>query len=320
MSSGGLDIDAGDFGDALRGAAGAPRSTALHCLLLPDGRPYLVGPLARINLCRDRPAAGGPPGRRGAAASPFRSRTLVAGIVGAGDRDRGGVRGGARDRVGRPWPTSPRAAIDVVPRAGVGCHATEAPRGLLYHRYEIGADGLDRRGHDRAPDVAEPGADRGTTSGPCSPACSAATTRPRRRACEQLIRRLRPVHQLRHALPAARRGPPLSGRAQQIRGNCSPSGMGITRVPPIAVRIATSRGCAVTTRPIARASRPKSWARIAASTAPAASAGTTARSFPSLATWSGSRPRISQAAATGRGRGSPVRRYRCPCPRAARSR
>jgi coenzyme F420-reducing hydrogenase alpha subunit len=28
------------------------------------------------------------------------------------------------------------------PRAGVGCHATEAPRGLLYHRYRIGGDGL----------------------------------------------------------------------------------------------------------------------------------------------------------------------------------
>ena len=28
------------------------------------------------------------------------------------------------------------------PRAGEGCHATEAPRGLLYHRYRIGDDGL----------------------------------------------------------------------------------------------------------------------------------------------------------------------------------
>jgi coenzyme F420-reducing hydrogenase alpha subunit len=28
------------------------------------------------------------------------------------------------------------------PRAGAGCHATEAPRGLLYHRYRIGDDGL----------------------------------------------------------------------------------------------------------------------------------------------------------------------------------
>ena len=28
------------------------------------------------------------------------------------------------------------------PKAGEGCHATEAPRGLLYHRYRIGDDGL----------------------------------------------------------------------------------------------------------------------------------------------------------------------------------
>ena len=28
------------------------------------------------------------------------------------------------------------------PAPGVGCHATEAPRGLLYHRYRIGDDGL----------------------------------------------------------------------------------------------------------------------------------------------------------------------------------
>ena len=27
-------------------------------------------------------------------------------------------------------------------RAGSGCHATEAPRGLCYHRYTIGDDGL----------------------------------------------------------------------------------------------------------------------------------------------------------------------------------
>jgi coenzyme F420-reducing hydrogenase alpha subunit len=32
-------------------------------------------------------------------------------------------------------------AVDVVPRAGVGCWATEAPRGMLYHRYEIAKDG-----------------------------------------------------------------------------------------------------------------------------------------------------------------------------------
>jgi coenzyme F420-reducing hydrogenase alpha subunit len=32
--------------------------------------------------------------------------------------------------------------IDYSPQAGEGCYATEAPRGLLYHRYRIGDDGL----------------------------------------------------------------------------------------------------------------------------------------------------------------------------------
>jgi coenzyme F420-reducing hydrogenase alpha subunit len=32
--------------------------------------------------------------------------------------------------------------VEVPMRAGEGCHATEAPRGLLYHRYRIGDDGL----------------------------------------------------------------------------------------------------------------------------------------------------------------------------------
>ena len=32
-------------------------------------------------------------------------------------------------------------AVAVVPRAGMGCWATEAPRGLLYHRYQLAEDG-----------------------------------------------------------------------------------------------------------------------------------------------------------------------------------
>ncbi|NCX97627.1 MAG: Ni/Fe hydrogenase subunit alpha, partial [Planctomycetia bacterium] len=38
-------------------------------------------------------------------------------------------------------PISP-CRVEAEPRPGVGCHATEAPRGLLYHRYELGGDGL----------------------------------------------------------------------------------------------------------------------------------------------------------------------------------
>lgn len=37
-----------------------------------------------------------------------------------------------------------RAFVDVPARAGVGHGVSEAPRGLLYHRYDIGGDGLVR--------------------------------------------------------------------------------------------------------------------------------------------------------------------------------
>jgi coenzyme F420-reducing hydrogenase alpha subunit len=39
-------------------------------------------------------------------------------------------------------PPAPR--VDVPVRASAGCAATEAPRGLLYHRYEIDGEGLIR--------------------------------------------------------------------------------------------------------------------------------------------------------------------------------
>jgi coenzyme F420-reducing hydrogenase alpha subunit len=35
-----------------------------------------------------------------------------------------------------------RAAVEIVPRLGVGYGATEAPRGLLYHRYKVDGQGL----------------------------------------------------------------------------------------------------------------------------------------------------------------------------------
>jgi hypothetical protein len=40
---------------------------------------------------------------------------------------------------------APAPGVEVPPRAGVGHGATEAPRGLLYHRYELDDDGTDPR-------------------------------------------------------------------------------------------------------------------------------------------------------------------------------
>jgi sulfhydrogenase subunit alpha len=49
------------------------------------------------------------------------------------------MRRGAVDH--RPYEPPDRPAVAVEPRRAVGHGATEAPRGLLYHRYEIEDDG-----------------------------------------------------------------------------------------------------------------------------------------------------------------------------------
>jgi sulfhydrogenase subunit alpha len=117
-----------------------PHSTALHSLLEPGHRPYLVGPIARMNLFRDRL----PPLVRRAAdgcgidwpcRDTFQSILVRLLEIAAACEEAIAIVRACRAAV-TPW------RIDFQPRAGTGCHATEAPRGLLYHRYEIGPDGL----------------------------------------------------------------------------------------------------------------------------------------------------------------------------------
>ncbi|HET6884381.1 MAG TPA: Ni/Fe hydrogenase subunit alpha [Pirellulales bacterium] len=117
----------------------APHSTALHSVRTTDGSSYFVGPLARVNLSLDslKPAA----------------RRLA-------------------DEVGITWPSmnsfhgimarclevvhAYEEALEILKtyepprpphmpyalRSGSGCAVTEAPRGLIYHRYAFGDDGL----------------------------------------------------------------------------------------------------------------------------------------------------------------------------------
>jgi coenzyme F420-reducing hydrogenase alpha subunit len=139
VSSQGLDIDVADY-ERHFAERQVPWSTALHSLTVPDERPYLVGPLARVNLCHDRL----PPRARRAAEScglgfPLRlsAQSIVARAIeiAAAFEEALAI---AREAGAEIAP----CRIAHEPRAGHGCHATEAPRGLLYHRYEIGDDGL----------------------------------------------------------------------------------------------------------------------------------------------------------------------------------
>ncbi len=112
-----------------------PHSTALYSSL--DGRPYLVGPLARVNLNKARL------GRVAAALDEtgiaFPSRNMFHSIVARAAEVLYAI--GEALRLLRDYrpPRVPR--VPVTPRAGLGFGATEAPRGLLWHRYEFDARG-----------------------------------------------------------------------------------------------------------------------------------------------------------------------------------
>jgi coenzyme F420-reducing hydrogenase alpha subunit len=113
-----------------------PHSTALYCHL--DGRPYLVGPLARLNLNLDRL----PENVRRLIATTgiaFTSRNLYHSIVARAVEIFYALGEALRLLEAYTVPDAPY--VEYRPRAGVGYGATEAPRGVLWHRYETDADG-----------------------------------------------------------------------------------------------------------------------------------------------------------------------------------
>ena len=139
VSSGGLDIDATDYESHFEERQVA-WSTALQSVMLPEAKPYLVGPLARFNLCYDQL----PPRARAAAeaariawpmTNPFQSIIARAIEIVAACEEAIRIVRAARAAI------SP-CRIPFELREAEGSHATEAPRGLIYHRYRIGADGL----------------------------------------------------------------------------------------------------------------------------------------------------------------------------------
>jgi sulfhydrogenase subunit alpha len=115
-------------------------STALHSVTVPAGRSYLVGPLARVNRCFDQLS---PTAKREAEAAklewPCRNnfKSILARALEIVTAFEEAVRIAAAYSA---EPTPARA--DLTLRPGEGRHATEAPRGLLYHRYRVSEDGL----------------------------------------------------------------------------------------------------------------------------------------------------------------------------------
>jgi sulfhydrogenase subunit alpha len=139
VTSSGLDISIREYEFHFE-ERHVPHSNALHGLERGHGR-YSVGPLARFNLNFDRLS---PLARQVAAdvkigpvvKNPFKS-IIVRAIetVYAYEEALRIIRG-------YEPPASPSHAVTV--SAGIGCGASEAPRGMLYHRYRVTDDGLIR--------------------------------------------------------------------------------------------------------------------------------------------------------------------------------
>lgn len=113
-----------------------PHSTALYSTL--QGRPYLVGPLARLNLNLDRLPAQvrdllADTGIRWPSGNMFHSAVARAVEVYYALLE------AIRLLAAYAVPEAPAAAV--VPRAGIGYGCSEAPRGILWHRYAVDAQG-----------------------------------------------------------------------------------------------------------------------------------------------------------------------------------
>ncbi|GAA1971246.1 Ni/Fe hydrogenase subunit alpha [Catenulispora subtropica] len=131
-----------DFEDRVREHQ-VPHSTALHAELVGVGR-YLTGPLARYTLHSSRlspqaAAAAREAGLGPECRNPFRS------IVVRAVETVYAIEEALRIVEDYDPDPSRRPAVDVPPRAGRGSGASEAPRGLLYHGYDLAADGVITR-------------------------------------------------------------------------------------------------------------------------------------------------------------------------------
>jgi coenzyme F420-reducing hydrogenase alpha subunit len=139
-SSKGLDVDQEEFGNVIEERHVA-HSTALHAAIKVRG-PYIVGPLARLNLnweklhpkarelvpqvCRRLKQEL--PWQNNYLSLPARALETVHALALAHD-------------ILAKYTPPVRPFVPLTPRAGIGGHGTEAPRGLCWHQYRTEADG-----------------------------------------------------------------------------------------------------------------------------------------------------------------------------------
>jgi coenzyme F420-reducing hydrogenase alpha subunit len=137
VSNKGLDIAISEYSEHFH-EEHVPYSNALHSVRKGHGC-YLVGPLARYSLNFDRLSplaqqAAREAGLGPVCRNPFRS-IVVRSVETLYACDEA-------LRIVESWEPPEQAAVELRPRAGSGHGCSEAPRGILYHRYRLDGAGL----------------------------------------------------------------------------------------------------------------------------------------------------------------------------------
>ncbi|ACL72224.1 Ni/Fe hydrogenase subunit alpha [Thioalkalivibrio sulfidiphilus] len=139
-STSGIDAPVEDY-DRIFTETHVIHSNALHSHLSETGRPACLGPLARFALNRERltPRAAALAEKAGLGAvcrNPFKS--ILVRMVEIAFAFEEAL------RLVDAYQAPARPAVDMTPRAGTGYGATEAPRGICYHRYTLDEAGIIR--------------------------------------------------------------------------------------------------------------------------------------------------------------------------------
>jgi sulfhydrogenase subunit alpha len=137
-TSNGLSISVGEFEQHFTEHQ-VSYSNALQCTF--QGMPYLVGPLARVNLNHDRLP---PPVKQVLADTGLQLplRNPFHGIIARSIEILYALEESLR--LIERYETPPAPALPVTVRSGTGTACTEAPRGILYHRYRVDDEGVVR--------------------------------------------------------------------------------------------------------------------------------------------------------------------------------
>jgi coenzyme F420-reducing hydrogenase alpha subunit len=136
-STGGIDIAVDEWGEVFE-ESHVEWSNALHAKIKGRGT-YHVGPLARYAIGFEQLHPLARKAAEEAGLGPVEHNPFKSIVVRAVELVHAAAT--SLDIVGRYRPPRP-SHVEAPVRAGIGHGASEAPRGLLYHRYEIDGEGL----------------------------------------------------------------------------------------------------------------------------------------------------------------------------------